>query len=112
MSYAENVSQMTEEDYKSFFKQAHEYNQTIAKQVVSLKLNDGDRERYQSQLNINGDGIMGYISIPKIDVKLSIHHGTDDAVLQTAVGHVEGTSLPIGERDPLSALSTQRTSFC
>ncbi|MYN70162.1 class C sortase [Streptococcus suis] len=108
MSYAENVSRMTEEDYKSLFKQAHEYNQTIAKHVVSLKLNEGDRKRYQSQLNINGDGIMGYISIPKIDVKLSIHHGTDDAVLQTAVGHVEGTSLPIGGEGTHSVLSAHR----
>ena len=52
--------------------------------------------KYYSVLNINGDGVMGYLSIPKINIKLSIVHGTYDEFIQTAVGHMNGTALPIG----------------
>ena len=53
-------------------------------------------ERYQSLLNVNGSGMIGYIRIPKINAELPIYHGTEEKVLQSGVGHFEGTSLPIG----------------
>ena len=65
-------------------------------------------EDYNKELNFNNDGTMGYIEIPKIDVKLSIFHGTDESVLQTSIGHLEGTSLPVGGIGTHSVLSGHR----
>lgn len=63
---------------------------------------------YEEVLNIAGDGVMGYLSIPKIHVKLAIYHGTDETVLQKGVGHLEGTSLPVGGISSHSVLSAHR----
>lgn len=63
---------------------------------------------YNAELNFNKNGIMGYIEIPKINVKLSIFHGTDESVLQTSIGHLEGTSLPVGGKGTHSVLSGHR----
>ena len=63
---------------------------------------------YWNILNIAGDGIMGYISIPKINIKLAIYHGTGDAVLQTGVGHLNGSGLPIGETGSHCILAAHR----
>ena len=69
---------------------------------------NGTDDNYMSILNANGDGIMGYIQIPSINVKLPIFHTTDEDVLQTGVGHLEGSSLPIGGPDTHSVLSAHR----
>ena len=53
-------------------------------------------ENYENLLNIRGDGIMGYVEIPKIDVNLPIYHGTGDDSLDRGVGHLLGSSLPVG----------------
>ena len=65
-------------------------------------------KEYQKQLNINGTGIMGYIEIPKINVSLPIYHGTDEAVLQIAIGHLSGTSLPVGGKSTHCIVSGHR----
>jgi sortase A len=69
---------------------------------------NGVDDNYMSILNANGDGIMGYIQIPSINVKLPIFHTTNEDVLQTGVGHLEGSSLPIGGPDTHSVLSAHR----
>ena len=63
---------------------------------------------YWKVLNVGGDGVMGYLSIPKINIKLSIYHGTADDVLQTGVGHLNGTKLPIGGESTHSVLAAHR----
>ena len=63
-------------------------------------------------MNEAGDGIMGYLSIPKINIKLAIYHGTADDVLQTGVGHLNGTKLPIGGESTLRGSCSQRPSQC
>ena len=65
-------------------------------------------EGYESLLDITGTGIMGYIDIPKIDVKLPIYHGTSEGVLRIAVGHVQGSSLPTGGEGMHCVLSAHR----
>ena len=60
------------------------------------QMTDEERKEYESLLNVGGNGIMGYISIPDIDVELPIYHGTDNAVLTIGAGHLEGSSLPVG----------------
>ena len=71
---------------------------------------DGNLENtgYWQVLNVNGDGVMGYLSIPKIDVKLAIYHGTGDEVLQTGAGHLNGTGLPVGGESRHSVLAAHR----
>ena len=105
MHYAEAVADMKEEDYKRILDSATDYNTT---HPINWNFTDKDREEYNKELNFNNDGTMGYIEIPKIDVKLSIFHGTDESVLQTSIGHLEGTSLPVGGIGTHSVLSGHR----
>ena len=71
---------------------------------------DGDLKNtdYWKVLNVADDGVMGYLSIPKINIKLAIYHGTADDVLQTGVGHLNGTKLPIGGESTHSVLAAHR----
>ena len=108
-NYQESLSQMTEEDYTAEWAKARAFNETITENAIGTDVfganADGDastpteeflNSEYYSVLNVNGDGIMGYLSIPKINLKLSIMHGTFDEYIQTALGHMNGTALPIG----------------
>ncbi len=72
------------------------------------QLNNDIDERYQSLLNLDGSGMMGYIQIPKIGVELPIYHGTSEAVLQAGVGHFWGTSLPVGGETSHTVLTGHR----
>lgn len=95
-SYAETVAQLDNEEYDKIWEAAKEYNGKLRQKASTLALTEEQLEEYNSQLNISGDGVMGYIEIPSIDVHLPIYHGTEESVLQVAVGHIEGTSLPTG----------------
>lgn len=100
-AYEEIVSGMTQEDYEACEKKALEYNQkiktnTFAGDAFSQEEKNMKGTEYWSQLNVNGNGIMGYLSIPKIEQKIPIYHGTSDAVLQIGIGHILGTGLPVG----------------
>ena len=94
-SYNENVTNMTERDYTTLLNAANEYNISLIYDSNRFVENNQDHTLYHSLLNINND-IMGYIDIPKINVHLPIYHGTSEGVLQVAIGHLEGSSLPIG----------------
>ena len=100
-SYEETVSTMEPEDFSEEWEKARAFNDTLAENNIYGDVFAGEDEdledtEYWSVLNAAGDGVMGYISIPKINVKLSIYHGTSDDILQTGVGHLDGTKLPIG----------------
>ena len=113
-NYDTKVSEMTEEDFTRGWELAEAYNQTFDKNSIQTdifgleKSEDITRTEYWKVLNAAGDGIMGYITIPKINVKLSIYHGTDENVLQTGVGHLNGTKLPVGGEGNHSVLSAHR----
>ena len=113
-NYDTKVSEMTEEDFTREWELAEAYNQTFDKNSIQTdifgleKSEDITRTEYWKVLNAAGDGIMGYITIPKINVKLSIYHGTDENVLQTGVGHLNGTKLPVGGEGNHSVLSAHR----
>lgn len=106
MSYSESVSKMSDDEYDEILKKAEEYNQKLTS--MNWNMSDEEKAEYESELNFNNDGSMGYIDIPKINVKLTIYHGTDDSVLQTSIGHLEGTSLPVGGLGTHSVLSGHR----
>lgn len=82
--------------HKQAIDQARAYNAWLATTPDRWHPSAEDTRRYDSMLNVTGDGVMAYLSIPKIHVQLPIYHGTDQSVLQVGVGHLEGTSLPVG----------------
>ena len=99
-SYAERVAELDNEAYTAVWEAALDYNRRLAENPNPWAMEDEDIEDYERQLNVDGTGNMGFISIPKIDVNLPLYHGTSDAVLQTSIGHIDGTSLPAGSVHP------------
>ena len=98
MGYAQRVAELTNEEYESIWSSALEYNERLTK-LPNRWLVEHDEDLkadYETQLNADGTGNMGYITIPKINVNLPLYHGTSDSVLQTSIGHIAGTSLPAG----------------
>ena len=106
-SYDSIVANLSDEDYTSLFEDAQEYNRKLAQLKYPLMYYD-EIEGYNDLLNITGNGVMGYVEIPRIDVRLPIYHGTSEGVLQIAAGHMEGTSLPTGGESTHCALSAHR----
>ena len=100
MGYAERVAELTNEEYEAVWKAALEYNRKLVQDPNPWDMNDEEKDEYERQLNVDGTGNMGFISIPKINVNLPIYHGTSDLVLQTSIGHIDGTSLPAGSVHP------------
>ena len=107
-TYADNVAALDQARYEELLEAARQYNEKLASQEPHYQLSEEEKEEYESTLEVSDTGIMGYIEIPEIDVKLPIYHGTDDAVLQTAVGHLEWTSLPVGGESTHCVISGHR----
>lgn len=107
VDYDAALSDLKEEDYTALFDAADEYNRKIRELDFPLMYYD-EVEGYEDILNVSSSGIMAYISIPKIGVELPIYHGTSEGVLQVAVGHLEGTSLPVGGESTHCVLSAHR----
>ena len=106
--YAQTVADLDEDNYEKFLADAEDYNKTIAKSGNRFELSKKEQKQYESLLNVAGDGMMGYIDIPSIDCTLPIYHGTSDQVLQSGVGHLEGTSLPVGGESSHCVISGHR----
>ena len=96
-TYHEQVSALDTERYEEIRNKALDYNSRIAGDGIRFTLSDEEKTVYDSLLRIDSS-IMGYIDIPRISVSLPIYHGTEEAELQTGIGHLEGTSLPIGTK--------------
>ena len=106
-SYAQQVDGLSDADYTAYFDAADVFNQKIAADPDALYHTDRF-STYSTTLDVTGTGIMGYITIPRIGVELPIYHGTSDAVLQVAAGHLEGTSLPVGGESTHAVISAHR----
>ena len=107
-SYEEQVANIDDAQYEELWDAARDYNQSLLHRPNDLLLSDEQQEIYKSLLDIGGNGIMGYIEIPMIDVMLPIYHGTKESVLQIAVGHLDWTSLPVGGAGSHCVLSGHR----
>lgn len=94
--YVEQVANMDNDRYREIWDAAWDYNRSLTERPNDYLLNEEQREKYNALLNIGNNGIMGYIEIPQIDIAYPIYHGTNEAVLQVAIGHLEWTSLPVG----------------
>ena len=107
-SYEEQVANIDDAQYEELWDAAQDYNQSLLHRPNDFLLSDEQQEIYKSLLDIGGNGIMGYIEIPMIDVMLPIYHGTKESVLQIAVGHLDWTSLPVGGAGSHCVLSGHR----
>ncbi len=107
LSYEEQLKNYKEEDYTAALKQANDYNNQL-KKIKDPLINYKKLKNYQNILNVNNNGMIGYLAINKIGVELPIYHGTSNDVLNKAVGHLEGTSIPVGGIGTHSVLSAHR----
>ena len=95
-SYMDSVASLDTAVYDQIISEAEAYNRELAEVETRWKMTDAQKAKYESVLRIDDTGIMGYVTIPKISVMLPIYHGTDEAVLNVAIGHLADPSLPVG----------------
>ncbi len=107
-NYTEEVANLGHQEYDDLWDAARKYNEELSRHGTAYRLTDEQTQQYETLLNVSGLGIMGSIEIPEIDVNLPIYHGTDESVLQVAVGHLEWSSLPIGGDGTHCVLSGHR----
>lgn len=106
--YVEAVENLDKDTYDRIWNNAVEYNKQLLKKNNRYKMTDAERADYESQLNVSGSGIMGYVDIPEIKCTLPIYHGTDEDVLQIAAGHIDISSLPVGGKSSHCVISGHR----
>lgn len=106
-TYHQALTEYTEEDFAEIFAKADAYNKALA-ETPSAFYDPELITGYQEILDIAGNGIMGYLSIDKINVEIPVYHGVSDLVLQIGAGHLEGTSLPVGGKSTHCVLSGHR----
>lgn len=106
--YSEEVSGLDKEQYQALWAGAAAYNASLRERDNAYLLTEEQKAAYEQLLNVSGLGIMGYIEIPSIDCSLPIYHGTEESVLQIAVGHIEWSSLPVGGESSHCVISGHR----
>lgn len=111
-TYQAKVEQMDQEEIDEAWSRAVEYNENLAGDPVHDPFVMGSGyilpDNYEDVLNLNGDGVMGYVEIPKIDVYLPVYHGTGEEALAQGAGHLDVTALPIGGEGNHSVISAHR----
>jgi sortase A len=107
-SYVETVEGLDEDAYEEILHEAEEYNASLTRSDSRFLPSEEETKLYDSMLDISGSGIMAYVEIPKLDISLPIYHGTDEEVLQTAIGHIQGSSLPVGGEGTHCVISGHR----
>ena len=109
----ESINEETPIDYTSEFARANAYNESLVPYILPdsfaiAAASEEPDEEYMACLNLTGDGMMGYVQIPKIDIKIPIYHTVSTEVLEKAAGHLEGSSLPVGGADTHAGISAHR----
>ncbi len=106
--YVEAVNNLDDDTYEKLWNNAVEYNKKLFNKFNRYHMTDEEKADYESQLDVSNSGIMGYVDIPSIKCTLPIYHGTDEAVLQIAVGHIDISSLPVGGESSHCVISGHR----
>ena len=107
--YVQDAEDMSEQKKAEMLAATQAYNQTLQTGVIpDLNLSRAEAKIYDQMLDVTSTGIMAYIEIPKLNTTLPIYHGTDDSVLQVAIGHIPGTSLPVGGKGTHAVISGHR----
>lgn len=107
VDYESLLNNISKEDYTELFLQAEAYNKALGELKFPL-LDYNQVPDYHDILNLNGNGMMGYATIPKIGIELPLYHGTSAAVLNVAIGHLQGSSLPAGGASTHAVISAHR----
>lgn len=107
-NYIDEVLEIDNNDYESMIQEAIEYNEKLDKGSTRWTPSKEEIKEYNRLLNIGGTDIMGYVEIPSLKISLPIYHGVDDSVLQIAVGHIQGSSLPVGGEGTHTVISGHR----
>lgn len=107
-NYSDTMAKMNQKEKQAEIDRAIEYNAGLVNNGGRFTPSDSELSEYKSLLNADGTGMMGYVTIPKIQVKLAIYHTVDDSVLQVGVGHLEGSSLPVGGSSTHCVISSHR----
>ena len=107
-SYASDVAALDDQTYEKLWEDAQAYNKRLLQREEPLRQTEKRMEEYGRLLNVDATGVMGYIEIPELKVSLPIYHGVDEGVLQIAVGHIPGSSLPVGGKGTHCVLSGHR----
>jgi sortase A len=106
--YTEAVAEIDTEELDKMWEEAQQYNSTLLKNTNRWNMSKEEKKEYESLLNVGGDGVMASINIPSLRLSLPIYHGVDEEELQIAVGHIPGTSLPVGGKGTHCVLSGHR----
>lgn len=107
-SYNEQLENIKEKDLFEEIEKATKYNENLLNRNNQYVLSNDLKNEYKALVNIAGDGMMGYVDIPSIDVSLPIYHGTSESILQHGIGHIEWSSLPVGGQSTHSVISGHR----
>lgn len=107
-TYSQDVAALDDDEYEKLWQAAETYNADLSSNKGRFLFSEEDKAEYEALLNVSGNGIMGYIEISSISCVLPIYHGTDETVLQIAIGHIEGSSLPVGGEGTHCVLSGHR----
>ena len=107
-AYAENVAELNSDQYHQLWAEAAAYNRDLLNRKNAFAMTEDEKARYEQMLDVSGNGIMGYIEIPDINCSLPIYHGTDEGILQVAVGHLPWSSLPVGGESTHCVISGHR----
>ena len=107
-TYASDVAAMDDQTYEKLWEDAQAYNKRLLRREEPLRQTEKRMDEYERLLNVDATGVMGYIEIPELKVSLPIYHGVDEGVLQIAVGHIPGSSLPVGGKGTHCVLSGHR----
>lgn len=107
-NYSDTMAKLSKKDKQAEIDRAVEYNSELVNNEGRFTPSDSELDLYKSLLNADSTGMMGYVTIPKIQVKLAIYHTVDESVLQVGAGHLEGSSLPVGGASTHCVLSSHR----
>ncbi len=107
-SYVRTTASMDEKEYEKMLQEAEAYNAALLSKPNRFVMTEEEEKEYASILDVTGTGIMGYVEIPSIGVSLPVYHGIEESVLQVAIGHIAGTSLPVGGTGTHCAISGHR----
>ena len=108
VSYAHKVDNLDTEQNRIMWHNAENFNAGVVSRDNQFRMSDEELARYETLLNIDGNGIMGYVEIPSINCRLPVYHGTEEKTLQVGVGHIEWSSLPVGGESTHAVLSGHR----
>lgn len=106
--YSQQTENINREEYEKMWREAREYNAALRENPDRFLMTEEEKQQYEQLLQVSDTGMIGYVDIPAIDCSMPFYHGTDEAVLQVAAGHLEGTSLPVGGMGTHCAISGHR----